>query len=100
MGFPLPTTSESELELYIAQDMFQPQQSALLRIICRPKTKGTESFVSVSEKDIQRRRICGVQISGLVGGPSKKMLHMTSFFSKFGGNLKHFCNTIEFISRL
>ena len=52
MGFPLPTTSESELELYIAQDMFQPQQSALLRIICRPKTKGTESFViSVSEKD-------------------------------------------------
>ena len=53
MGFPLPTTSESELELYIAQDMFQPQQSALLRIICRPKTKGTESFViSVSEKDI------------------------------------------------
>ena len=70
MGFPLHTTSESELELYIAQDMFQPQQSALLRIICRPKTKGTESFViSVSEKDtytyIQRRqRICGVQISG------------------------------------
>ena len=58
------TTSERELELYIAQDMFQPQQSALLRIICRPKTKGTESFVSVSEKDIQRRRICGVQISG------------------------------------
>ena len=53
MGFPLPTTSESELELYIAQDMFQPQQSALLRIICRPKTKGTESFViSVSEKYI------------------------------------------------
>ena len=53
MGFPLHTTSESELELYIAQDMFQPQQSALLRIICRPKTKGTESFViSVSEKDI------------------------------------------------
>ena len=53
MGFPLPTTSESELELYIAQDMFQPQQSALLRIICRSKTKGTESFViSVSEKDI------------------------------------------------
>ena len=52
MGFPLHTTSESELELYIAQDMFQPQQSALLRIICRPKTKGTESFViSVSEKD-------------------------------------------------
>ena len=64
-----------------AQDMFQPQQqSALLRIICRPKTKGTESFVSVSEKDIQRWRICGVQISGLVGGPSKKMLLMTSYF--------------------
>ena len=44
----------SELELDRAQDMFQPQQqSALLRIICRPKTKGTESFViSVSEKDI------------------------------------------------
>ena len=40
----------------------------------------------------------------LVGGLSIKMLGMMSFLeclSKFGANLKHFCNTIiDFIIRL
>ena len=60
MGFPL---HQSYCSGYVSTSAVAV--SALLRIICRPKTKGTESFVSVSEKDIQRWRICGVQISGL-----------------------------------